>query len=131
MNFVKPNLAIEDVETALKWVNRNIRNFNGNPKNITLMGSRQGAKIASFLSRRKQSRKLFSRLILISGALDDSSIFVSNRQFLRKQMQNIANTTKCIDTESDLDSMTRDQLDKVTECVAKYNKAVDFLLISK
>lgn len=88
------------------------------------MGSRQGAKIASFLNRRKQN--LFSRLILISGALDDPSIFVSNRKFVQKQLQKIANTTGCIDLERDLDAMTTEQLDQITKCVAGQDKRVTY-----
>jgi para-nitrobenzyl esterase len=61
------NFAVLDQQAALRWVQRNIRAFGGDPRNVTIAGQSAGggsvcAQLASPLARR-----LFNRAILESG----------------------------------------------------------------
>ena len=56
-----------DQQEALRWVQRNIRRFGGDPDNITIMGESSGGLhvLAHLVSR--SSRGLFQRAIVLSG----------------------------------------------------------------
>ena len=53
---------------ALKWVNDNIEQFGGNPKNITLMGGSAGACSVSLHLLSPLSQDLFSQAIMQSAS---------------------------------------------------------------
>ncbi|WP_052380587.1 carboxylesterase family protein [Paenibacillus camerounensis] len=63
------NYGLLDILHALKWVQKNINYFGGNPGNITLAGQSAGARnaLAAYLS--PLSRGLFHKLYLMSGSL--------------------------------------------------------------
>jgi carboxylesterase type B len=58
LSFARPTPDVADVQLALEWVNKTIKNFNGDASQVTLMGSRRGAQIASYLSRMPKARGL-------------------------------------------------------------------------
>ena len=64
------NLGILDQIAALHWVQENIANFGGDPRNVTLMGHGTGASCVHFLmtSEALPEGKLFHRVILMSGS---------------------------------------------------------------
>jgi carboxylesterase type B len=64
---VPGNAGFKDVVMALKWVNKNIRKFGGDPDNITLVGHSAGAAIVHLLTMSSMSRGLFQKGILQSG----------------------------------------------------------------
>jgi carboxylesterase type B len=43
------NNGMRDQIMALKWINKHIRNFGGNPKSVTLMGNSAGAASVHYL----------------------------------------------------------------------------------
>jgi len=61
------NYALLDVIAALRWVQKNIAAFGGNPKNITVAGHSAGAFIINFLSGSPLAKGLFQRAIAESG----------------------------------------------------------------
>ncbi|CAH4030313.1 unnamed protein product [Pieris brassicae] len=61
------NNGLRDILLALQWLNKNIKNFNGDPSRVTLMGHQGGAVIADILMRSPKSKGLFSSVILQSG----------------------------------------------------------------
>jgi hypothetical protein len=63
------NLGIRDQRLSLSWVYRNIRNFGGNPSQVTLFGHGAGAVSAQMHLISRGSRGLFSGVILQSGSL--------------------------------------------------------------
>ena len=63
------NVGMLDVVAALEWVNKNIRNFGGDPKNITILGeSGGGGKVGTLLSM-PAANGLFHKAIIQSGTL--------------------------------------------------------------
>ena len=71
------NFALLDVIEALKFVNRNIANFGGNPANVTLMGQSAGAiNVYALLTTPAtvQARpRLFHRAVPLSGGISLAS----------------------------------------------------------
>uniref|UniRef100_H2ZN21 Carboxylic ester hydrolase n=1 Tax=Ciona savignyi TaxID=51511 RepID=H2ZN21_CIOSA len=61
------NVGLLDQQLALKWVRDNIREFGGNPNNVTVMGESAGAASIGLHTIAPSSRGLFSRVILQSG----------------------------------------------------------------
>ncbi|GGY75167.1 carboxylic ester hydrolase [Cellvibrio zantedeschiae] len=63
------NVGMLDTVAALEWVNKNIRNFGGDPKNVTILGeSGGGGKVGTLLSM-PAAKGLFNKAIIQSGAL--------------------------------------------------------------
>ena len=62
------NYGLMDQQAALRWVQRNIRRFGGDPRNVTIFGeSAGGLSVLSQLAS-PGARGLFSRAIVESGA---------------------------------------------------------------
>ncbi|ESO06922.1 hypothetical protein HELRODRAFT_142616, partial [Helobdella robusta] len=64
------NNGILDLLAGLDWVNKNIRNFGGDPNNVCLFGHRYGAALVNLLimSPVLKSRNLFRNAIMQSGS---------------------------------------------------------------
>ncbi|XP_037042945.1 esterase B1-like [Bradysia coprophila] len=70
---VPGNAGLKDQLLALKFVRENIRNFGGDPDNVTLFGHSSGAMSVNTHCISDQSKGLFNRAIILSG-----SVFVSH-----------------------------------------------------
>jgi para-nitrobenzyl esterase len=69
-NGVSGNYMFLDLIAALKWVNKNITNFGGDPDNVTIFGeSGGGTKVISLLAS-PLAKGLFQRAICESGRID-------------------------------------------------------------
>ncbi|MES2676112.1 MAG: carboxylesterase family protein [Pseudomonadota bacterium] len=63
------NVGMLDVVAALEWVNKNIRNFGGDPNNVTILGeSGGGGKVGTLMSM-PAANGLFHKAIIQSGTL--------------------------------------------------------------
>ncbi|MBN2075057.1 MAG: carboxylesterase/lipase family protein [Dehalococcoidales bacterium] len=62
------NEALLDQIAALRWVKENISNFGGDPDNVTVFGESAGAESIGALLAMPQSKGLFRKAILQSGA---------------------------------------------------------------
>jgi carboxylesterase type B len=63
------NIGLWDQKRALEWVHENIREFGGNPKQITLWGQNAGSASVGALSVSPQTRDLFHQSIEMSGSM--------------------------------------------------------------
>ena len=61
------NFGQDDIFTAVKWVKDNIKDFGGDPENITLMGQSAGAISIQYLCLSKKCEGLFKHVIMMSG----------------------------------------------------------------
>ncbi len=63
------NLGLLDQICALKWINKNIAGFGGDPNNVTIFGESAGAGSVSLLPLIDGTEGLFSRIIAESGSV--------------------------------------------------------------
>ncbi|XP_071874667.1 liver carboxylesterase 1F isoform X4 [Bombus fervidus] len=61
------NNGLKDIVTALRWVQENIRCFNGDPNMVTLWGHSAGASAVHLLAITNKTEGLFNRYIVQSG----------------------------------------------------------------
>ncbi|XP_044745323.1 uncharacterized protein LOC123307171 [Coccinella septempunctata] len=64
---VPGNAGLKDMVMALKWVKRNVRNFNGDPDNITIFGESAGGASVHLLVLSPMAKGLFHKAIAQSG----------------------------------------------------------------
>jgi para-nitrobenzyl esterase len=68
------NFGTLDIIQALKWVNRNIAQFGGNPNNVTVYGESAGGFNTLSMMASPLAKGLFHRAISQSGGLDIHSV---------------------------------------------------------
>src|ERR1700728_3326983 len=61
------NYAMMDMATVLRWVQKNIANFGGDPKRVTIDGESAGSMLVSAMVASPQGKGLFQRAIGQSG----------------------------------------------------------------
>nr|QIK02111.1 carboxylesterase 11 [Holotrichia parallela] len=66
---VPGNAGLKDQVLALKWVQKNIRNFGGDPENVTIFGESAGGASVHFLMLSPMSKGLFHKAIAQSGSV--------------------------------------------------------------
>ncbi|XP_026319317.1 juvenile hormone esterase-like [Hyposmocoma kahamanoa] len=64
---VPGNAGMKDQVAALKWVQKNIAQFGGDPKNVTIFGESAGGASAALHVLSPMSKELFKRAIPMSG----------------------------------------------------------------
>ncbi|XP_077524863.1 acetylcholinesterase-1-like isoform X2 [Amblyomma americanum] len=62
------NSGLWDQNVVLKWVQRNIRFFGGDPNQVTLLGQSAGALSAAIHTISPHSEGLFKRIVMLSGS---------------------------------------------------------------
>lgn len=67
--YMPGNLGMKDQIMALKWVNKYIESFGGNPNSITVTGLSAGGVSAEFMLMSPLSKGLFQRAISMSGTV--------------------------------------------------------------
>ncbi len=60
------NYAVLDAIAALKWIQRNIAEFGGDPNNVTVMGQSAGASLVQVLISSPKANGLFQRAVSVS-----------------------------------------------------------------
>lgn len=78
-------VGLKDCIEALKWVNRNIEAFGGDPSNVTIVGQSGGAAKVSALACMSDAQGLFDKVVVMSGNLQNTlphSAAIENTQKL-------------------------------------------------
>ncbi|KAH9641207.1 hypothetical protein HF086_004594 [Spodoptera exigua] len=65
---VPGNAALKDQVTALKWVQRNIKKFGGDPNSVTIVGDTAGGASVTLHMLSPMSKGLFHKAIAMSGS---------------------------------------------------------------
>ena len=61
------NYGLMDQIAGLKWIQRNIAAFGGDPANVTVMGQSAGAMAVDLLQSSPQARGLYAHVVALSG----------------------------------------------------------------
>ena len=67
------NLGLLDQICSLKWIQKNIKSFGGDPEKVTLFGNSAGGVSLSLLTLMDESKGLFKRIIVESGPISLTS----------------------------------------------------------
>lgn len=73
------NAGIQDIIDSLNWIQKNIANFGGDPKNVTVFGeSGGGAKVLALMTT-PRAKGLFKRGIIESGSTDTMGVVFTKK----------------------------------------------------
>lgn len=89
------NYGLKDIVQALRWIQENIRSFNGDPNKVTLWGHSAGAAAIHMLALNRKTEGLFNRYILQSG-FAVSPWAVNPRSLMRRVALDVANYLYCL-----------------------------------
>lgn len=68
------NAGVADMVMALKWVQKNIANFGGDPNNVTIMGQSGGGAKVSTLMGLPAAQGLFQKAVISSGGISGTDL---------------------------------------------------------
>ena len=71
---------LEDQQAALRWVQRNIANFGGDPRNVTIFGESAGGLSTLSQVASPEARGLFQKAIVESGSYDLTQASLSSAE---------------------------------------------------
>lgn len=111
-----PNLGILDQIEALRWIQKNISAFGGDPENVTVFGESAGGGSVSLLPVIPSAKGLFRRVIAESGSVALTFSKEECREFSKRLMRESGKKTM-----SGLLSLSEDELKKINEEVNQYN----------
>ncbi len=113
------NYGMLDIIAALKWVQRNIAGFNGDPSKVTVFGESAGAINACLLLFSPLSKGLFHNVILESG----SCLFIKDDQKaadnVGTRMEKALGCNNATDVAACLRSKSTDALVKAGDTIYK------------
>lgn len=72
------NYGLKDMVLALKWIQRNIAEFGGDPDNVTIFGESAGGAAVHYLVLSSETKGLFTRAISQSGSALNPWAFQTN-----------------------------------------------------
>uniref|UniRef100_A0A0N5CBS1 COesterase domain-containing protein n=1 Tax=Strongyloides papillosus TaxID=174720 RepID=A0A0N5CBS1_STREA len=123
------NIGLLDQQLALKWIYKNIENFNGDANKITLFGEGVGAILASSHLYSKESSTYFKRIILFH---DHTSILtnVINSKKLETNTAALLEDLKCNNKyyKDYLTCLQKAKISNIFKSVGKIKKKFNYML---
>jgi len=110
------NLGLLDQICALKWIQKNIEKFGGDPKKVTLLGQSSGASSASLLPLINGSENLFQRIISESGSMSLSFSMEESEKFTEELIKK----SKASNMD-DLIALSEDKIKKIHSEISSYD----------
>ena len=95
------NYGMLDQVEALKWINKNIETFGGDPSRVTLFGESAGGASANLHLLSSLSQGLFHRVITESGT-DLSPFAFHDSSGVSQSSRDLAEKLNCTDVKTDL-----------------------------
>ena len=111
-----PNLGILDQIEALRWVQKNIGAFSGDPDNVTIFGESAGGGSVSLLPVIDEAKGLFRRVIAESGSVALTFSKEDCADFTRRLLRESGAKTM-----DDLMRLSEDDLKRINEPLNMYN----------
>lgn len=93
------NVALWDQTLALKWIQKHIRSFGGDPNNVTVFGCSAGGVCAELLTLSPHSRDLFQKCISMSGSAN-CEMACRSKQNQALIFKEFAEASGCSETDS-------------------------------
>lgn len=123
------NYALSDMIAALRWLNRNVAQFGGDKKNVTLMGQSAGAAMVAALMAAPDARHLFLRAVATSGGRFDGGPMGHLPSLAEAEADGVART-------SDLNAATAEALrtlpaEALAALPGRWNLTVDGQLLTE
>ncbi|XP_076180102.1 esterase E4-like [Ptiloglossa arizonensis] len=84
------NLGLKDQVVALRWIQRNIASFGGNPNSVTISGYSVGGLSTMLHMLSPMSKDLFHRAIVMSGSLL-TDLYPTEQKHLAKKQAELLN----------------------------------------
>ena len=120
------NLGLLDQICALKWVQKNIDNFDGSPEKVTVLGESSGAGSVSLLPLIDGTEGLFKRIIAESGSINLSFSKDETKLFTEKLLEETEKNNM-----NELTSIDENKYKEINEELNDYNnfpKRDEFIL---
>jgi len=86
---ITANVGLLDQVAALKWVNQNIKNFGGDPTNVTIFGESAGGLCVSTLMTMPRAKGLFKRAIIESNVCNPDASQPEKGEAVGKRLYSI------------------------------------------
>jgi para-nitrobenzyl esterase len=99
------NLGILDQISALRWVQRNISSFGGDPNNVTIFGESAGGSSVVALTASTQAHQLFAK----GWAMSPSLLQLRSKSAAKESQQKFLDAAKCSSVD-ELRSLSTQQL---------------------
>jgi len=110
------NLGLLDQICALRWIQRNIRSFGGDPDQVTIFGESAGAGSASLLPLIGEAKGLFKRVIAQSGSI----ALTFSREECQTQTRMLLKEAKA-SSMKELLALSEQELMRINEKLNDYN----------
>ncbi|TKR80858.1 hypothetical protein L596_014850 [Steinernema carpocapsae] len=101
-SHIDANFGIWDQKMALDWIHLNIKQFNGNPAQVTIMGESAGAAAVSLLALSPLTKNIVHQAIAMSGSAM-AGWAIERQQNPNWDIQNVADYIRCEKTISSED----------------------------
>lgn len=114
------NVGNADIVAALRWIQKNIENFGGNPDNVTLFGQSGGGMKIWTLMQTREADGLYHKGIIQSGILEDfiEEKNTDSRPLVKAMLEELCMEEKDIENlETVPYSMLADAYNKVSQTV--------------